>query len=85
MENVTGSKVKQVAVSGCFNDKSLIFCREHAISRSSDDLPCSLLLVSEGDEVIGHARISAVVGIPSGVFIESGADVIVFFENFVLW
>ncbi|XP_062503543.1 N-alpha-acetyltransferase 80-like [Corticium candelabrum] len=45
--------------------------REHAISRSSDDLPCSLLLVSEGDEVIGHARISAVVGIPSGVFIES--------------
>jgi N-acetylglutamate synthase-like GNAT family acetyltransferase len=39
--------------------------------QSSNELPASLLLVGNSNEVIGHARISAVLGVADGVFIES--------------
>jgi hypothetical protein len=44
--------------------------------QSSNELPASLLLVGNSNEVIGHARISAVLGVADGVFIESGTHMI---------
>ena len=45
--------------------------RKHSIRRSSDSLPCSLLLLHGTDVVVGFARISSVMGITDAILVES--------------
>lgn len=42
-----------------------------SLSRSSDDLPCCLVLVANDSNVVGYGRLSAVVGHVGAVLIES--------------
>ncbi|XP_065185883.1 N-alpha-acetyltransferase 80-like [Sycon ciliatum] len=48
--------------------------RQHSIKRSSDELPCSLLLLAGadgGEKVVGFARLSRVLGAGDGMLVES--------------
>ena len=55
----------------------LLFCRIQSIAESRDELPCSLLLVTagddreEGEKVVGHARLLQVAGCRDAALVES--------------
>ncbi len=60
------------------NTALLIICyiitRLASLEGSVDSLPCSLVLVdSECARVVGHARLMAVAGSPTGALVESGS------------
>lgn len=55
------------------NPAPLPSVRAASISRSCEDLPCSLLLVLQGgDEVVGYARLLPVAGRRNSGLVESG-------------
>jgi hypothetical protein len=52
--------------------RALCYCRNHSLEKSSDSFPCCLVLVLDDTEVLGHSRLSSVVGKPDACFVESG-------------
>ena len=49
----------------------LFFFRSRFLKQSNDNFPCSLVMLKD-DEVLGHVRLSKVIGEPKSLFLTSG-------------